>query len=142
MGTNLELKSRPEQSPGLASIPSLCPRLAQHLASTPPAALPVQCSLRHNERHLLPLQSRPAWEVLTFRVQERDDAQLTLSHIERVLQVVSGVGVLQLIKVNQVGPGDEARLSVGSGGHSIPIHSAAPAGCNVGRWLGRRSERR
>lgn len=56
---------------------------------------------------------------LTFRVEERDDAQLTLRHFEGVFQVVPGVGVLQLIEVDQVRPGDEARLLEGRG-HGVP----------------------
>ena len=56
---------------------------------------------------------------LTFRVKERDDAQLTLGHFEGVFQVVPGVRVLQLIEVDQVRPGDEARLLEGRG-HGVP----------------------
>lgn len=96
--------------------------------------------------HFPPLQSRLGWELLTFRVKEWDDAQLTLSHIECVLQVVPGIGVFQLIKVNQVRPEEEARLSEGGGGHGIPTNRAALVGCKglgqmqggdpktLGRW--------
>ena len=56
---------------------------------------------------------------LTFRVKERDDAQLTLGHFEGVFQVVPGVRVLQIIEVDQVRPGDKARLLEGRG-HGVP----------------------
>lgn len=75
------------------------------------------------------LRSRLEWESLTFGIEQWDDAQLTLRYVECVLQVVSGVGVLQLIKVDQVRPGDEARLSEGSCGGGIPAHRVAPTGC-------------
>lgn len=65
----------------------------------------------------------------TFGVKEWDDAQLTLCHIKRVLQVMPGIGVLQLIKVNQVRPKDKARSSEGAGGHGINVNRGAPAGC-------------
>lgn len=71
---------------------------------------------------------------LTFGVKERDDAQLTLSHIECVLQVVSGIRVLQLIKVNQVGPGDEVRLLKGDG-HSIPQAKTLGRGWEVAQQV-------
>lgn len=64
--------------------------------------------------------------LLTFGVQERDDAQLALGHLEGVLQVVPCVRVLQLIKVNQVRPGDKARLLKG-GGRSIPHLLGSPS---------------
>lgn len=47
---------------------------------------------------------------LTFRVKERDNAQLALSHIKRVFEVMPGIGVLQLVKIDQVRPGDKAGL--------------------------------
>lgn len=74
-----------------------------------------------------------------------------------MLQVVSGIGVLQLVKVNQVRPEDEARLSEGTGGHGIPTNRAALAGAKTlgkcrevmqrpwvdgGRWMGKKNERR
>lgn len=43
---------------------------------------------------------------LTFGVEERGDAQVPLGHAEGVLQVVAGVGFGQVLKVNQLGPGD------------------------------------
>lgn len=69
----------------------------------------------------------PGGRQLTFRVEERDDAQLTLGHFEGVFQVVPGIGVLQLIEVNQVGPGDEARLLEGRG-HGVPHQQAKTLG--------------
>lgn len=47
---------------------------------------------------------------LTFGVKQRNDAQLALSHVKRMLQVVAGVGVLQLIKVDQVRPAEDIGL--------------------------------
>lgn len=48
------------------------------------------------------------WVWLTFRVQEWDDAQLAFGHIKRMLQVVPGIGILQLVEVNEVRPGDKS----------------------------------
>lgn len=78
----------------------------------------------------------------TFGVEEWDDAQLTLCHVKRVLQVMPGVGVLQLIKVNQVRPKDEARSSDGGGGHGIKCQQGSPGRmqrprAEAGKWLSR-----
>lgn len=45
---------------------------------------------------------------LTLRVKEWDDAQLALGHIKCMLQVMPGVGILQLVKVDEVRPGDNS----------------------------------
>lgn len=47
------------------------------------------------------------WAWLTLGVKEWDDAQLAFGHIKRMLQVMPGVGVLQLVKVDEVRPGDK-----------------------------------
>ena len=41
--------------------------------------------------------------VLTFRVQQLGEAQVLLGQVEGVLQVVVSVGLLQLVKVDQIG---------------------------------------
>ena len=43
---------------------------------------------------------------LTFRVEERGDAQVPLGHAEGMLQVVPGVGLGQSFEVKQLRPGD------------------------------------
>lgn len=47
------------------------------------------------------------WVWLTFRIKEWDDAQLALGHVKGMLQVMAGIGILQLVKVNEVRPGDK-----------------------------------
>jgi hypothetical protein len=44
---------------------------------------------------------------LTFGVKEWDNAELALGYIKSMLQVMPGIGVLQLVKVDEVRPGDK-----------------------------------
>lgn len=48
------------------------------------------------------------WLWLTFRVKEWDDAQLALGHIKCMFQVMPGIGILQLVKVDEVRPRDKS----------------------------------
>lgn len=41
---------------------------------------------------------------LAFRIQEFGHAQLLLRHVKGVLEVVSGVGLLQSVVIHQIGP--------------------------------------
>jgi hypothetical protein len=63
---------------------------------------------------------------LTFWIKEWDDAQLALGHIECMLKIMPGIGVLQIVKVNQVRPEDKAGLLKGSS-HGSPISGVASA---------------
>lgn len=48
--------------------------------------------------------------ALTFWVKELGNAQLPLCQAERMLQVVPGVRMLQVLKVDQVGPENSEEL--------------------------------
>lgn len=117
----------PARSRALAQPPA--PRCVHGWPCARPRLLPIPPAVQGSlwQEHCLPPSSRGLEQVpLTFGVQERDDAQLALSHLEGVLQVVPRVRVLQLIKVNQVRPGDKARLLKG-GGRSIPHLLGSPS---------------
>lgn len=133
------LKSWPEQSPGPATTASLCPQLAQHWlhSSRCPVALVLPWAWAPS-----PVAAAKGWggNQLTFGVEELDDAQLPLGHIKRMLQVVPGIGVLQLIKVDQVGPGGKTRLLKGRG-YGSPSRKPRPW-ADTARWLSQRSERK
>lgn len=48
------------------------------------------------------------WRV-TFRVQQLGEAQVLLSQVESILQVVVSIGLFQLVKVYEVRPEDETQ---------------------------------
>lgn len=45
----------------------------------------------------------------TFRVQKLGEAQVLLSQVEGILEVVVSVRLLKLVKVNQIGSGQEEK---------------------------------
>lgn len=50
---------------------------------------------------------RSVWSniyVLAFWIQEFSDSKVSLSHIERLLKIVSWIGSLQIAIVNQIWP--------------------------------------
>lgn len=47
--------------------------------------------------------------MVTFRVQQLGETQVLLGQVEGILQVVVGVGLLQLIEVDQVGSEEDQR---------------------------------
>lgn len=42
------------------------------------------------------------WRALTFRVQQFGEPQVLFSQVEGILKVVVSVGLLQLVKVDQI----------------------------------------
>lgn len=46
---------------------------------------------------------------VTFRVQQLGEAQVLLSQVESILQVVVSIGLFQLVKVYEVRPEDETQ---------------------------------
>lgn len=55
------------------------------------------------------MQQKDQEEVLTLRVQQFSEAQVLLGQVEGVLQVVVNVGLLQLVKINEIRPVSKGR---------------------------------